>query len=625
MSSLLSDLMPVVLRATAFVAIAWLMARAFCPIVRSPQVQRLLWGLVILQGVLLVRFEVAVDWLPAEPITVTASAQPESSSPIKSESPQFDEPTDVDSAIVYSADAVIQEAPQEAAPPPRTNKLSQNLTLWSAALWVTGMLVVLLWQIGAYIHFLRNLDIVDTPAEWEEEWQAALASNNLPLTVPLRTTTNAGPLVCGLPGRHKFIVPFEQWQSLSPTQRRTVMQHEVEHLRRGDTWKSAFVRLLALPQWFNPFAWLAVRRFEDCAEWACDDATRAALPDAMSEYSRALLALGHHQPTTPSLASAASGRQLVERIQRVLTPSAKEPKLMKTKIIVAVAVIASVTSLNTLRVVRAAQQKQDETRPTTSVQETKTATESTKTEPAKTEPQNKPAITDGPVQKTSPAQPVAPQTKDTPQLQLPRADEAVIDMPRVFKEHPDFKRERQQLKELIEERDGNARAMITRFQKEFGTELKDWPQEQRDEVTAFREKMQKDLMAGEAAIYLKTYRGVQKTIASFCRANGIRVVRRRESPADEERAQSEEDKNLSPNEIIQLMNNPVVFADTQPRDITDGVIKRIVEQDKTAHVSDETLPFAGEVNAFSDAIHKRVMRSYEHLPVAGPSEGRSKN
>ena len=144
MSSFLSDLMPVVLRATAFVAIAWLLVRAFCPIVRSPQVQRLLWGLVILQGVLLVRFEVAVDWLPAEPITVTASAQPESSSPIKSESPQFDEPTDVDSAIVYSADAVIQEAPREAAPPPRTNKLSQNLTLWSAALWVTGMLLSLI-------------------------------------------------------------------------------------------------------------------------------------------------------------------------------------------------------------------------------------------------------------------------------------------------------------------------------------------------------------------------------------------------------------------------------------------------------------------------------------------------
>ena len=619
MSSLLSDLMPVVLRATAFVAIAWLMARAFCPIVRSPQVQRLLWGLVILQGVLLVRFEVPVDWLPAEPITVTASAQPEPSSRTLFKSPQFAEPTDVDSAIVYSADAIIQEAPQEAAPPPRTNKLSQNLTLWSAALWVTGMLVVLLWQIGAYIHFLRNLDIVDTPAEWEEEWQAALASNNLPLTVPLSTTINAGPLVCGLPGRHKFIVPFEQWQSLSPTQRRTVMQHEVEHLRRGDTWKSAFVRLLALPQWFNPFAWLAVRRFEDCAELACDDATRAALPDAMSEYSRALLALGHHQPITPSLASAASGRQLVERIQRVLTPSVKESKLMKTKIIVAVAAIASITSLNTLRVVRAAQQKQDETHPTTSVQETKTATE-----PTKTEPQNKPAITDGPVQKTSPAQPVGPQTKDTSQLQLPRADEAVIDMGRVYTHHPEFKREREKFKELIEESDRTARAMVARFQKESGTEKKDWPQEQRHEFNAFREKTQKELRAAEAVIYLKVYRRIQKTIATFCRANGIRVVRRKERPTAE-KAQAEDDKKLSRIEIVELMQNPVVFVDTQPRDITDDVIKRIVEQYKTAHVSDETLPFAGEVNPFSDATHKRVMRVYEYLPVAGPSEARSKN
>ena len=72
--------------------------------------------------------------------------------------------------------------------------------------------------------------------------------------------------------------------------------------------------MLALPHWFNPVAWLAVRRFEEAAEWACD---AAAADDSATEYARVLLQLGEAAPQ-PAYASSAGGRTLAARIRRVL-------------------------------------------------------------------------------------------------------------------------------------------------------------------------------------------------------------------------------------------------------------------------------------------------------------------
>jgi beta-lactamase regulating signal transducer with metallopeptidase domain len=77
-------------------------------------------------------------------------------------------------------------------------------------------------------------------------------------------------------------------------------------------------RVLALPQWFNPFAWWAVRNFDEGAEWACDEAARRACPEDTPAYGRALLALGAGQATLGLLNPAAHGRGLALRIRRRL-------------------------------------------------------------------------------------------------------------------------------------------------------------------------------------------------------------------------------------------------------------------------------------------------------------------
>ena len=80
-----------------------------------------------------------------------------------------------------------------------------------------------------------------------------------------------GPMLCRLPGGYRIVVPRRLWGQLTAAQRGAVMQHELAHYLRGDLWKSFAVRLLALPHWFNPLAWWAVRRFDEGGEWACDE------------------------------------------------------------------------------------------------------------------------------------------------------------------------------------------------------------------------------------------------------------------------------------------------------------------------------------------------------------------
>ena len=152
-------------------------------------------------------------------------------------------------------------------------------------------------------------------------------------------------MLCRLPRGMELVVPERLWRDLSPAARRAILRHELAHYLRGDVWKSLAARVLALPHWFNPVAWLAVRRFEEAAEWACD---AAAADDSATDYARVLLQLGEAAPQ-PAYASSAGGRTLAARIRRVLAGPARPDSRLKKTAIVTVALLlvgASLVQLN---------------------------------------------------------------------------------------------------------------------------------------------------------------------------------------------------------------------------------------------------------------------------------------
>jgi hypothetical protein len=175
----------------------------------------------------------------------------------------------------------------------------------------------------------------EVPPDWADEWTALQLEAGLPGTVPLVVAEHAGPVLCRLPRSYRLIVPAVAWRTLEQSQRLLILRHELAHIERHDVWKSLAMRILALPHWFNPFAWKVVRRFDESAEWACDEAAAGAAPERIPDYARALLQLGQRAKPAFFATPAARTYGLAHRIRRLLTPAANKGTKMKTSVMAA--------------------------------------------------------------------------------------------------------------------------------------------------------------------------------------------------------------------------------------------------------------------------------------------------
>ncbi|MEM7414888.1 MAG: M56 family metallopeptidase [Gemmatimonadota bacterium] len=77
--------------------------------------------------------------------------------------------------------------------------------------------------------------------------------------------------------------------ALPPEALRSVLVHELAHVRRHDAFTHALTALAVIPAWPNPLVWSARRRLIDARERACDDRVLSQGIYA-SDYARVLLA-----------------------------------------------------------------------------------------------------------------------------------------------------------------------------------------------------------------------------------------------------------------------------------------------------------------------------------------------
>ncbi|HKI38872.1 MAG TPA: M56 family metallopeptidase, partial [Mycobacterium sp.] len=206
--------------------------------------------------------------------------------------------------------------------------------------WLVGMAGLPVALLVAYIRFVARLRTrpTDDPT-WAEEWSSLLEERGVRRPIPLRVTDQLGPILCRLPAGYRLIVPEWLWRRLDPCERQAILRHELAHYTRGDVWKSLAIRALALPHWFNPFAWWAVRTFDECGEWACDDVATGPDPSAGTAYARTLLQLVEASNRRPSFGFSARGSSLATRMRRLLQPRpASEP--ISTRLIVMGVLIA---------------------------------------------------------------------------------------------------------------------------------------------------------------------------------------------------------------------------------------------------------------------------------------------
>jgi beta-lactamase regulating signal transducer with metallopeptidase domain/protein involved in polysaccharide export with SLBB domain len=299
------------LATTAACGLAWLLLTKLR--IDSPRIHRLAWTLAILQGWLLFPWTLEIA-APPTPVSRGAIAE-----------------------RVHSPTAPISfTAVNQISLETRRSHLLLNSPLLAAvpvAAWLAGAVVLAVAGVYRYARVLRSLPLGSPPVDptWRTEWRQQLDAASIPSRrrVDLRMTTDLGPLLCWTPWTYLVLAPKTLWAALTSPERQSILRHELAHLQRGDLWKSLAIRVLALPQWFNPLARLAVRRFDEAGEWACDDAAAGAAAGGPMAFANSLLRAAEFASAELPGSLAANGGMLSRRIHRLVTPRFKEESKMK--------------------------------------------------------------------------------------------------------------------------------------------------------------------------------------------------------------------------------------------------------------------------------------------------------
>ena len=88
--------------------------------------------------------------------------------------------------------------------------------------------------------------------------------------------------------RPRIVLPADFELRYTPLQRRLMLAHEDEHLRRGDLWINAAALALRCLHWFNPLLPIAARAFRHDQELACDARVMATHSQSRRAYGEAM-------------------------------------------------------------------------------------------------------------------------------------------------------------------------------------------------------------------------------------------------------------------------------------------------------------------------------------------------
>ena len=231
-------------------------------------------------------------------------------------------------AAVSSPSVTAGRLPSTDHRPPITDSApnERSFPIWAALLagWGAVALVLLAWlgfgalSVRRIVRAGRELD--------ERAWTAPLCeiADRLDLdSVPrlLSSPLIEMPFACGVV-QPTIVLPAsaEEW---SDSRRRTVLFHEIAHVKRHDLVGHTLGRVACALYWFHPLVWTAARRLRAESERACDDLVLSCGARA-SDYADHLLDIvisvrRHGAPATAM--PMARRRELEGRVLAILDPA----------------------------------------------------------------------------------------------------------------------------------------------------------------------------------------------------------------------------------------------------------------------------------------------------------------
>ena len=160
-----------------------------------------------------------------------------------------------------------------------------------------------------------------------------------PLTLPAPMPALASPWMRepGLVGfwRPVLLIPDTLLDRLSPPEIGALVEHEASHLRRRDNLTAALHMLVEALFWFHPLVWWIGGRLIAERERACDEAVVLAGHDRES-YARSLIECCRHYLQSPlPCVAGASGSDLLQRVETIMTAQIRSPLSRSTKALLA--------------------------------------------------------------------------------------------------------------------------------------------------------------------------------------------------------------------------------------------------------------------------------------------------
>jgi|GEM_PF-1843129 len=213
---------------------------------------------------------------------------------------------------------------------------------WLLVGWMAGVAVMSVRLAGGWFWIQRLRWFGTEPVEplWQARLNHLAAQMGMAPSVCLRSSRMVDvPMVLGW-FRPLILVPVAIFSAMEPCALEAILAHELAHVRRHDYFVNLLQSVVEVLLFFHPAVWWLSGQIRAERENCCDDMAVSLCGDPLL-YARALAALEDlRQPleSNPSLALAATGGTLMNRIRRLITPKLPPSPAARAGLIAALAV-----------------------------------------------------------------------------------------------------------------------------------------------------------------------------------------------------------------------------------------------------------------------------------------------
>ena len=223
-------------------------------------------------------------------------------------------------------------------------------------LWLAGVAILLARLTGGWIRLRRvhRAALDAAPSRWEQACVRVAAV--LGIEKAVRVVDSAfidTPTVIGWM-RPVVLMPIAALANLSPAQVDAILAHELAHIRRHDFVVNCVQTLAETLLFYHPAVWWLSARLRAEREQCCDLVAVSVCGDPVS-YAEALAELETWRTADATLAVAATGGPLLERVRRLLGRPADDIPRFPTAAGVAAIVLIIMVSAGATHYMRAAQ------------------------------------------------------------------------------------------------------------------------------------------------------------------------------------------------------------------------------------------------------------------------------